>query len=64
MKQKKTGRVIEVTPEDNILFQRMLLDLYDRGIFKNPKEFASELFQLGLHLKRRNLLNGEIHHEQ
>jgi hypothetical protein len=60
----KKQRNIRVSAEENRIFKQMLLDLYDRGIFRTPDQLADELFSLGLHLKRRNLLNGEIHHEQ
>jgi hypothetical protein len=55
----KKQRNIRVSAEENRIFKQMLLDLYDIGVFRSPDQLADELFSLGLHLKRRNLLNGE-----
>jgi hypothetical protein len=53
------GRTVFVMDSDNRIFKQMLLDLYDIGVFRSPDQLADELFSLGLHLKRKNLLNGE-----
>ena len=53
------GRTIFVTDSDNRIFKQMLLDLYDINVFRSPDQLADEIFSLGLHTKKRNLLNGE-----
>ena len=53
--KEKTGRVIQITKEDNRIFKQMILDLYDMGIFRTSNELADELFSLGLHTKAKSL---------
>jgi hypothetical protein len=57
-------RNIRVSNPDNGIFHLILFQYREMGVKKTPDQLADELFSLGLHLKRRNLLNGEIHHEQ
>lgn len=56
-KKAKTGRVINVSPEDRRLFRQYLLDLEDIGVYKNPTEVASDLFAEGLHNAIKTLKN-------
>jgi hypothetical protein len=53
------GRNVLVSKEDNRIFRQMLLDLYDKGIFRTPPQLADELFTLGLHTKLKELANGK-----
>lgn len=55
--KEKTQRVIRVTKENNRIFKQMLLDLYDMNVFRTPNELADELFEKGLHEKRKELSN-------
>lgn len=53
--KRDRGRVVRVTFENNRIFKQMLLDLYDMGIFRTPNQLADELFEKGLHEKRKEL---------
>jgi hypothetical protein len=46
--KEKTGRVIEISKADNILFKKYLIALEEAGVEKNPTEVASDLFSIGL----------------
>lgn len=55
--KRDRGRVVRVTFENNRIFKQMLLDLYDIGIYRSPNDLADELFEKGLHAKRKELSN-------
>jgi hypothetical protein len=56
-KDKPRGRVVRVKRETNRLFKQLLLDLYDREVFRTPDELADEVFELGVHTKAKIIRN-------
>jgi len=58
--KRARGRVVRVSFENNKLFKRLIIDLYDMNVFRTPDEFADEIFELGLHTKAKELTHDPL----
>lgn len=55
MTKKKTGRVIIVSQEDNLLLKRFFCDCEEEGCTKLKGEICNDIFSLGLHEAIKNI---------
>lgn len=59
-KKEKTGRVIMVSKEDNLLLKQYFIDAGNLGVTLTNSEICDQIFSIGLHNIIKNI-SDEIH---